>query len=130
MHFEMKRLLKYLFPAIAAFVFWNCTDAPASAAADEASDVMSFEERAYRSAVSESESELCLPRQISSANSQRVQSTARRTVGAGRSNFEFVRSGKVVNADIRYSVQRNSILIHSALIEPANRLLCLSRLII
>lgn len=124
----MKRLLKYLFPAIMALVLWNCTDL--SPAADEASPAASFKETAYQTAISKQESELCLPRQVSYANSHRVQSTARRTVGAGRSDIASVRSGRIINAGIRYTVQRNSILVHSALIEPANRLLCLGRLII
>lgn len=126
----MKSLLKYLFPAIMVLLLWNCVDAPVSAVEDEASDVMSLSDGTYRTAISELESELCLPRQISSSGSYRVQSTARRTVGESRSNIEFAKSGRVVNADVRYSVQRNSILIHSILIEPAHRLLCLGKLII
>lgn len=126
----MKKLLKYLFPAIAAIVFWNHMDTPVSAVADETSALVSFDSKAYPTDISESDSELCLPRQISFANSQRVQSTARRTTGTHRNNIEFVRSGRTVNTCIRYYVQRNSILIHSSLIEPAHRLICLGRLII
>lgn len=126
----MKRFLKYLLSAIVAFVFWNCTDIPVSAVSEDSSATMSLVETESQTTISESESVLCLPRQDSFANSYRSQTTARRTVSEGRSNIEFAKSGKVINAEIRYSVQRNSILIHSTLIEPNHRLLSLGKLII
>lgn len=126
----MKKLLKYLLPVIAVLAFWNCMDAPVRSAAEEVSVAMSLEEAAYQTTISDPESELCLPRQVSSANFHRVQSTARRTGGACRNNIEFIKAGKMVNADIKYSVQIKDIIIHSSLIEPAHRLLCLGRLII
>lgn len=126
----MKRVLKYLLPVIAVLVFWNCMDAPVSAVTAEVHSAASFEDTAFHTYISESESELCLPRQVSFANSQRVQTAVRRTAGAGRNNIEFTRSGKIINADVRYFVQRKSILIHSSLIEPAHRLLYLGKLII
>ncbi len=125
----MKTLLKYLLSVVAVLVFWNCVGASPDVAEDPSSS-MSFEEAACQTDISESQSELCLPRQASFANSQRVQTSARRTSGAGRSNIEFTKSGKVINADIRYFIQNKSVIVHSSLMEPAHRLLCLGRLII
>lgn len=126
----MKRLLKYLLPVIAVLALWNCMGTSVSADTGNAAAAMSLEETVYQTVISESQSELCLPRQISVASCQRIQSGARRTVGSGRNNIEFTKSGKIINADIRYFVQKKSIIIHSSLIEPAHRLLYLGKLII
>ncbi len=126
----MKKLLKYLLPVIVAFAFWNCEERYVSTVAEEVSEVMSLSETSCQTEISESESELCLPRQVSFAGSHRVQSAPRRTTGTHRNNLEFTKSGKVINAGIRYFVQRKSIIIHSSLVEPSFRLLSLGKLII
>lgn len=126
----MKGVLKYLFPVIAVLAFWNCMGASASAVTEDESSAVSLAYAAYQADISETRSELCLPRQVSFANSQRVQTTVQRTAGAGRNNIEFTKSGKVINADIRYFTQRKSILIHFSLIEPALKLIYLCKLII
>lgn len=126
----MKTLLKYLFPVIAALAFLNGPDNSAPAAADDASVPASQAHMTSDSKISETESELCLPRQVSSACPQQLQSSARRTGGMHRNNIEFTKSGKIINADLRYFIQRQSIIIHCSLIEPALRLLYLGRLII
>lgn len=126
----MKGVLKYLLPVITVLAFWNCMGTSVSAATEDGASAVSVADTAYHTDISESKSELCLPRQVSFANSQRVQTTVQRTAGAGRNNIEFTKSGKVINADIRYFTQRKSILIHSSLIEPAHKLLYLCKLII
>lgn len=126
----MGKFLKYLLSAIVVLAFWNCTDKSAPTVAEGSAVTMSIEETAYQTNISESESELCLPRQVSFANSNRVQSTARRSTGTNRNNIEFTKSGRVLNSGIRYFVQRNSIISHSTLVEPAHRLLYLGKLII
>lgn len=122
----MRKLLKYLFPLFAAFFFCNCEYKSDSAVTEEIAAAISLEEAAYHSEISESESELCLPRQVSFANSHRLQNTSRRTSGAQKSTG-IIRSG---NAGIRYFVQRKYVSTLSSLSEPAYRLLCLGRLII
>ena len=126
---EMRKLLKYLFPVIMALAFWGCMDKSVPAASEEIAS-MSLTDTSYQTNISASESELCLPRQVSFANSNRVQSSARRTTTAHRSNLEFAKSGKVVNAGLRYIIQHQSIIVHSTLVEPTHRLLCLGKLII
>lgn len=126
----MKRLLKYLFPVIAAVAFWNFTEIPVSRVAEGTDAAMSLIDATCQTSVSEPQAELCLPYKVSFANSCRVQVSARRTFGSSRTNIGFMKSGRIVNAGIRYFVQKKSIIIHSSLIEPGHRLLCLGKLII
>lgn len=127
---EMKNLLKYLVFFIAAAIFQNSTEASVISVEGKGMTDMSFIEESYHSSISETDSELCLPRQISFANSFRAQSTVRRTNTAHRNNFEFAKAGKIINAGLRYSIQHQSIIIHSSLMQPSHRLLSLGRLII
>ena len=127
---EMKNLLKYLVFIVAAVIFQDNTERSVTSVQEKGVADMSFIEEAYHSVISETDSELCLPRQVSFANSFRAQSTVRRTNTAHRNNFEFAKAGKIVNAGLRYSIQHQSIIIHSSLIEPSHRLLSLGRLII
>lgn len=127
---EMGKYLKYLLPLMMVLAFWNCTDESGSAVDGKEYQIISFNETDWHSNISEPESELCLPRQVSYANSHKVQNTARRTTGAGRSNIEFAKSGKIINAYIRYSIQRKSITTHSSLAESSHRLFYLGKLII
>lgn len=126
----MKRLLKYLLIFILAAVYQGSSGQSVSSVMEEDMADISFDISAYHTDFSPTESEFNLPRQTSFANSQRVQSTVRRTNSAHRSNIEFAKSGKVVNAGLRYFIQLQSIIIHSTLIEPSHRLLCLGKLII
>ena len=130
LHFEMKRLLKYLIPVIMAAIFWNCADNPASAVPEDVSAGLSVMASACQTGISSADMEFCLPSQVSFANSQRVQSAPRRTASTHRNGLEFAKSGKVFNACLKYSVQRRSIIVHSSMIEPSHRLLSLGKLII
>ena len=126
---EMKNLLKYLVFIVAAVIFQDNTERSVTSVQEKGVADMSFIEEAYHSVISETDSELCLPRQVSFANSFRAQSTVRRTNTAHRNNFEFAKAGKIVNAGLRYSIQHQSIIIHSSLMQPSHRLLSLGRLI-
>ena len=126
----MRRWLKYLLLLMVAFSFWNCKDNLLSSVPEEISATQAISEAVCDNIISSSESELCLPRQVSYASPIRVHNTARRTTGYSRANVEFAKSGKIINAGLRYFIQRTSILIHSSLIEPSHKLLCLGKLII
>ena len=127
---DMKNLLKYLVLVFATALFWNCADKSLSSVPGEGIPDMAAIEGTVHTSISETDSELCLPRQISFANSYRAQSTVRRTNTAHRNNIEFAKAGKIVNPGLRYAIQTQSIIIHSSLMEPSHRLLCLGRLII
>ena len=126
----MKRLLKYIFLIIVAAAFWSGEDITAHTFADDIQQESVFNKASVSTSVSATESEFCIPRQASFANTQQVQCSARRTNSAQRSNLEFAKSGKVINAGITYLIQKTSLITHSSQIEPAHRLLSLGKLII
>ena len=125
----MWKTLKYLLPLLVVAVLCGATG---ERVADVQEDFMS---EAYLDAVdcqnsiSQTESDPCLPRQITSSTNTNIQNAARRTSGAQRSTLEFAKAGKVINAGIR-CLTRNIIIFRSALYEPASRLSALGRLII
>ena len=126
----MKKMLRCLLPVIMAAVFWNCADKSVSSVQEVAPADLSVMASACQTGISSADSEFCLPNQVSFSNSHRVQTAPRRTTGTHRSNLEFSKSGKVVNACLRYSVQKRSVTVHSSLMEPSHRLLYLGKLII
>jgi hypothetical protein len=126
----MKRWLKYLLPLVVAVAFWNGKDNLLSTVPEEIISTQTICDAICDNVISTSKSELCLPRQVSYTSSSRVQTTARRTTGYSRDNVEFTKSGKIINAGLRYFIQTKSILIHSSLVEPARKLLYLGKLII
>ena len=126
----MKKLLKYLLFFLAAAVLWGEADKEmSSVTAEDVADIV-MEKAISGTDISQSAHEFSLPRQTSFANSQRAQSSVRRTNSVHRNNTEFAKSGKVVNAGLRYVTQTKSIIIHSSLIEPAHKLIYLGKLII
>ena len=126
----MKKLLKYLLFFLAAAVLWGEADKEmSSVTAEDVADIV-MEKAISGTDISQSDHEFSLPRQTSFANSQRAQSSVRRTNSVHRNNTEFAKSGKVVNAGLRYVTQTKSIIRHSSLIEPAHKLIYLGKLII
>lgn len=126
----MKKLLKYLLFFLAAAVLWGEADKDmSSVTAEDVADIV-MEKAISGTDISQSDHEFSLPRQTSFANSQRAQSSVRRTNSVHRNNTEFAKSGKVVNAGLRYVTQTKSIILHSSLIEPAHKLIYLGKLII
>lgn len=126
----MKKLLKYLFPLVLALMFWSCAEDCRSMVSEDSVTPAALNDASCQANISASDSQLCLPRQVTYANTQTVQGTARRTNSVNRNNIEFMKSGKVLNAGLIYFIQRKSIIIHWSLIEPANKLLYLGQLII
>lgn len=126
----MKKLLKYLLFFLAAAVLWGAADKEMSSVTAEDVADMVLEKAISSMDLSQSDHEFSLPRQTSFANSQRAQSSVRRTNSVHRNNTEFAKSGKVVNAGLRYVTQTKSIILHSSLIEPAHKLIYLGKLII
>ncbi|MBR5299524.1 MAG: hypothetical protein IKU36_04640 [Bacteroidales bacterium] len=126
----MKKLLKYLLFLVVTVAFWGSADKDVSSVSIEDIADMSIEDVSSHVDFSQTDYAFSLPRQTSFANSQRAQSSVRRTNSVHRSNTEFVKSGKVENAGLRFAIQAKSIIIHSSLIEPAHKLIYLGKLII
>ena len=126
----MGKLFKYILPLLFVAFFWNCADKAVSSVSEETAVNPVLSEAAYKAEISAQELEFCLPRQVSVGNTQNIQSAPRRTGVSHRSSIEFTKSGKVFNAGIRYFIQKKTVIIHSSMLEPAFRLICLGKLII
>ena len=126
----MKKLLKYILPIIVAAAFAGSADGAECQPSCGLPEDISIYADAYQTTLSETESELCLPRQVSFAGPQQVQNSARRTSSTQRNSFEFTKAGKVENAGVRYFIQTTFIITRSPLADPANILLSSGKLII
>ena len=126
----MGRLLKYILTLLLVAFFWNCADKAVSSVLEESGADFVLSEAAYKVEISAQESGFCLPRQVSIGNTQNIQSASRRTSVSHRNSVEFAKSGKVFNAGIRYFIQKKTLIIHSSMLDPAFRLICLGKLII
>lgn len=125
----MKNLLKYLLPFIVVAAFAGGSAGSSSACDEEKVSGFSIDAATYTVSLSSAESDFCLPRQVSNVNTCRIQGNSRRTENVQRQGFEFIKSGKVINAGIRYFIQKNSIT-HSSHFVPAYRVISLGKLII
>ena len=125
----MKNLLKYLLLSLVALAFHMGAKDDLSAHED-IQDYASAYTASLNVSITAPTTDICLPRQVSTVSAPRLQSNSNRHETTHRQNFEVVKSGKTINATIRYVVQKQSLIIHSSLIEPANKLVSLCRLII
>ena len=125
----MKKLLKYILFSIVALAFYNGASADSYCDDISLADIQN-EITAIDCFVSSPQTDICIPRQVPTFTSVRLQTSSRRPDNFQRQNFECVKAGKVINAGIRYFVQRNTILTHSSLVEPSHTLITLCRFII
>ena len=128
----MKSLLKYILPVLFFAVISHSNEGSLSDVSLQ--DFKTVEESiiAQRITITDSDygEEFCLPRQFSAANTFRVHGSVKRTTGSHRINSEYIVSGKVINAGLRFFIQKRSIITHSFLANPSCRLLTLGKLII
>ena len=126
----MRKLFKYLFLLLVAAVFWNGKGLSVSSVPDDVHMNVPFQETICSAELSEVDSEPCLPRQITFSTTFRIQGAAKRINNTYRNNLEFEKSGKVVNVSLRYFNQIQSNISFCSLMEPAQKLVCLRKLII
>lgn len=127
----MKNLLKYIILGIVALAFYNGAEGGFSVNEEKFPiDFPNELSTIYNSSLSAPDSDLCQTRQVSSVSLPRLQNNSRRSETTSRQNVTFLKAGKTVNPGIRYIVQKQSILSHSSLIRPSDRLLYLGQLII
>ena len=128
----MKKLLTYILPVFFFAVISYGAEGTVSDVSLEDFRMIEESVMAQQFTVSDStaDSEFCLPRQIPTANTLRAHNSVRRTSGAYRINTEFIASGKIINAGLRFCIQIKSIITRSSLADPAYRLLKLGKLII
>ena len=125
----MWKILKYLLPLLVVAAICGGTGDRVPDIQEDFMNEASMDAVGCQNSISETESDLCLPRQITSGTSTNVQNTARRTTSVQRNSLEFAKAGKIINTGIKY-LTTNIILFRSALYEPASRLSALGRLII
>lgn len=126
----MRTFLKYIVPILVLAVFLGGEDNSATVTSDDYLADLQEASTTYFTDVSETESTLWLPRQVSSSTPQRVQNNTKRTTTSLRSSLEFAKDGKVINAGIRFIVQHTLIQFYGSHAEPGLRLHRLGRLII
>ena len=127
----MKNLLKYLILSIVALAFYH--GAKGDCSVNDFStyqDIQNEFSVGNNTSLSSPKADFCLPRQVSSVSIPRLQNNCRRSETSHRQSDMFIKAGKTVNAGIKYIVQKLSILSHSSLIRPSDRLLYLGQLII
>ena len=129
----MKKILKYLLLSLVALAFHMGAKDDLSAHEDIQDydyDYASAYTASLNVSITAPTTDICLPRQVSTVSVPRLQSNSNRHETSHRQNHEVVKSGKTINSILRYVVQKQSLIIHSSLMEPANKLVSLCRLII
>lgn len=126
----MTRFLKYLILSIVAVALCEASGVSVASSSYDGPQCPVIENLESSSFLSETDDDLCLPRQISYASATRLQSSIRRTDNVHRSSFEFVKAGSVINLSVRGFVQNHFTLVHSSLEDTLSRLASLGRLII
>ena len=127
----MKSLLKYLLLSIVALAFHLGAKADLFAQEDvQEYDYASAYTTSLDVSITSPKTDICIPRQVSTVTVPRLQSNSNRHETSHRQNHEVVKSGKTINSILRYVVQKKSLITHSTLMEPANKLVSLCRLII
>lgn len=76
------------------------------------------------------ESEFCFHRQVVSFSAFRVQNLTKRTNSVGKNNLEFLKDGKIINANVLNLIHKKSLIKHSSFIKPFHRMICLGKLVI
>ncbi len=127
----MKILLKYLLLSIFALAFHMGAKADFFAYEDvQDCGFPSTYSTSLNVSITTPKTDIYIPRQVSTVTVPRLQSNSSRHETYHRQNHEVVKSGKTINSILRYVVQRQSLIIHSSLMERANKLASLCRLII
>ena len=127
----MKNLLKYLFLSLVTLAFHMGAKADLFAHEDvQEYDYASAYTTSLDVSITSPKTDICIPRQVSTVTVPRLQSNSNRHESSHRQNHEVVKSGKTINSILRYVVQKKSLILHSSLMEPPNKLVSLCMLII
>lgn len=126
----MKSLLKYLLIFISVAVVGGGSERQVFSLTEDALFDEFLPEVTCQSNISESDSELCIPRKVNYSNTQRTQKHTRRANLSHRSNIVFIKSGKHNDTTVKSISQRRTINTACYLVDPACKLLMIGRLII
>ena len=126
----MKNLLKYILLSILAFAFYDSAKNESSSGEYNLLSELQVEHILEQETfVSSPQTDICPPRQVSTLNVPRAQTSSRHD-NSNRHNSEFVKFGKTITTGCNYIAQNKTLIQHSPFMDPGHKLVSLCRFII
>ena len=126
----MKNLLKYILLSILAFVFYDSAKNESTSGEYNLLSELQVEHILEQETfVSSPRTDICPPRQVSTLNVPRTQTSSRHD-SSNRHNSEFVKFGKTITSGCNYIAQNKTLIQHSPFMDPGHKLVSLCRFII
>ena len=126
----MQRMFKYILVFIFAAAIWSGADEVVVDLSPEMFAELAIDDLYPQTTFSDYESEPLLPRQITSSSAHQAPVVVRKVGGVQKTNLEFTKSGKLINAGVRYFLQNHYRILRSSKADPGLMLHSLGRLII
>lgn len=126
----MQRMFKYILVFIFAAAIWSGADEAVVDLSPEMFAELAIDDLHPQTTFSDYESEPLLPRQITSSSAHQAPVVVRKVGGVQKTNLEFTKSGKLINAGVRYFLQNHYRILRSSKADPGLMLHSLGRLII
>lgn len=126
----MQRIFKYILVMIIAAAVWSGADEAVADLSPEMLAELALDDLHPQTSFSDYESEPLLPRQITSSTTNHAPVVVRKIGGIQKTKLEFTKSGKLINAGVRYLRQNLYIILRSSKADPGQMLHTLGRLII
>lgn len=126
----MQRIFKYILVMIIAAAVWSGADEAVADLSPEMLAELALDDLHPQTSFSDYESEPLLPRQITSSTTNHAPVVVRKMGGIQKTKLEFTKSGKLINAGVRYLRQNQYIILRSSKADPGQMLHTLGRLII
>ena len=115
---------------IIAAAVWSGADEAVADLSPEMLAELALDDLHPQTSFSDYESEPLLPRQITSSTTNHAPVVVRKMGGIQKTKLEFTKSGKLINAGVRYLRQNQYIILRSSKADPGQMLHTLGRLII
>ena len=126
-----KKLKIFILIVLAAVALSGCTTRSGSTTIENQTLTSHYDIDAQYFDIDAPNVDLSLPRQVSGiSNIHRVPNLLKRTNSWHKNNFEFVKSGKVVNVSISNFIQKDSLSNLHRFVKSASWLISLGKLII
>ena len=126
-----KKLKIFILIVLATVALSGCTTKPDSIIVENRADISYSNIGVQYFDIDAPDIDLSLPRQVSGiSNIHRVPNLLKRTNSWHKNNFEFVKSGKVVNVSISNFIQKESLSNLHRFAKSASWLISLGKLII
>lgn len=126
----MSRALRYLCLFIVAIATINCSAESDSAITQTLANLPDTSISTYQFEFPLSELAICTSRQLPTTAPYRYYNSGKRQNSGHRNNYDFVKSGKIINNEIINSTLTSNLIASSSFTRPASRLAALGKLII